>query len=190
MALPEDGSTDVLATLFGATDPEDHLSIESYVSGIVGSRVVFPGQSIQIVTSTTSGGVTTYQIENYTNDTATAEVIAAGVTPSGSTPIVGDTVVDAIFPFEGKFTPAYGEYDRQIVESFSVPMVTAVTAGTLPDTWKLTANGVQYDNCTSEDSIPAEARTKGFLSGYSKDDRFGLSSSNAAAGGKIGRAHV
>lgn len=185
MALPEDGSTDVLATLFGATDPEDHLSIESYVSGIVGSRVVFPGQSIQLVTSTTSGGVTTYQIEDYTNDTAAAEVIAAGVTPSGSTPLVGTTVVGAIFPFEGKFTPAYGEYDRQIVESFSVPMVTAVTAGTLPDTWKLTANGVQYDNCTSEDSIPAAARTKGFLSGYSKDDRFGLSSSNAAAGGIV-----
>lgn len=185
MALPEDGSTDVLATLFNATDPDDHLSIESFVSGIVGSRVVFPGQSIQLVTSTTSGGVTTYQIENYTNDTASAEVIAAGVTPGGSTPLVGTTVVGAIFPFEGKFTPAYGEYDRQIVESFSVPMVTAVTAGTLPDTWKLTANGVQYDNCTSEDSIPATARTKGFLSGFSKDDRFGLNSSNAAAGGII-----
>lgn len=185
MALPEDGSTDVLATLFNATDPDDHLSIESFVSGIVGSRVVFPGQSIQLVTSTTSGGVTTYQIENYTNDTAAAEVIAAGVTPGGSTPLVGTTVVGAIFPFEGKFTPAYGEYDRQIVESFSIPIVTAVTAGTLPDTWKLTANGVQYDNCTSEDSIPATARTKGFLSGFSKDDRFGLNSSNAAAGGII-----
>lgn len=185
MALPEDGTTDVLATLFGATDPEDHLSIESFVSGIVGSRAVFPGQSIQLVTSSSSGGVTTYYIEDYTNDTASAEVIAAGVTPAGSTVLVGTTVVGAIFPFEGKFAPAYGEYDRQIVESFSVPMITAVTTGTLPDTWKLTANGVQYDNCTSEDSIPAEARTKGFLSGFSKDDRFGLSSSNAAAGGII-----
>lgn len=185
MALPEDGTTDVLATLFGATDPEDHLSIESFVSGIVGSRAVFPGQSIQIVTSATNSGVTTYYIEDYTNDTANAEVIAQGVTPAGSTPLVGTTVVGAIFPFEGKFTPAYGEYDRQIVESFSVPMVTAVTAGTLADTWKLTANGVQYDNCTSEDSIPAEARTKGFLSGFSKDDRFGLSSSNAAASGIV-----
>lgn len=192
MALPEDGTTDVLATLFGATDPEDHLSIESYVSGIVGSRVVFPGQSIQVVTSTTSGNVTTYQIENYTNDTANAEVIknedvtiVYGTTPAGSTRLVGDTLVGAIFPFEGKFTPAYGEYDRQIVESFSVPMVTAVAPGTLTDTWKLTANGTQYDNCTSEDSIPAGARTKGFLSGYSKDDRFGLSSSNADAGGII-----
>lgn len=183
MALPEDGSTDVLATLFGATDPEDHLSIESFVSGIVvDSRVVFPGQSVQIVTSATNSGVTTYQIEDCTNNTAAAKCIKNGDTLSG---MVGDTVVGAIFPFEGKFTPAYGEYDRQIVENFSVPMVTAVTTGTLPDTWKLTANGVQYDNCTSEDSIPADARTKGFLSGFSKDDRFGLSSSNGAVGGIV-----
>lgn len=184
LPLPESGNTDVLMTLFGVNSSDDHLSVESYVSGLVGSRVVFPGQTIQLVTSTVNAGVTTYDIETYTNTTNAAEVIKAGSTPGG-TPILGTTVVGAIFDFNGKFAPAYGGYDRQIVEQFAVPAVDSVAPGTLPGTWALTVNGVVFDNCTSEDAIPATARTVGFVSGYSKEDRFGITSSNPNVAGCV-----
>jgi hypothetical protein len=69
-------------------------------------------------------------------------------------------------------------------------MVTSVAAGTLPDTWALTvtlADGstVVIDNATSEDAIPGQYRVVGFVSGFSKDNRFGITTSNTRVLGVI-----
>ena len=183
LALPESEQTNILQTLFGTSRKEDHLSIESTISGLIGSRVVFPGQTIQVVTSTTTGATTTTAIERYTNNTTDAIVVAAGSTLTG---ITGDTVVGAVFDYRAEFHPGYGSYDRQICEQFALPMVTAVAAGTMPGTWALTTqNGTVVDNCTSEDAIPGNLRVVGFISGFTKDDKFGLNSANANVTGCV-----
>lgn len=186
IALPEGETTNVLQTLFGVNSRHDHLSIESYISGLVGSRVVYPGQTIQVVTSTTTDGVTTTAIENYTNNTAAAVVAKSGATLAGLT---GTTVVGAVFDWKGNFVPAYGGYDRQICEQFAVPAVTTVAAGDIDGTWDLTIGtgntAVTIENTTSENAVPDANRTKGFVSGFSKDDRFGITASNAGVTGVI-----
>ena len=183
IALPEAEGTNVLQDLFGVNSRHDHLSIESYISGLVGSRVVYPGQTIQVVTSTEKGGVTTTAIEKYTNTTLDAVVVKAGASLEG---ITGTTVVGAVFDWNGAFVPAYGTYDRQICEQFAIPAVDTVEAGTLEGTWKLTTpDGTVVDNTTSENAVPGPNRTKGFVSGFSKDDRFGLQSSNPGVKGVI-----
>lgn len=191
MALPEATQTDVLLTLFGRNSKHDHLSIESYVSGIVGSRVVYPGQTVQVVVATTdAAGAVVNNIVKYTNNTTDAVVVKAGATglnlvDSTGAAVTGD-VVGAIFDFKGKFAPAYGTYDRQICEQFSIANVDSVAAGTLEGTWALTlATGEVIDNTTSEKEVPSGLRTSGFISGYMKDDRFGLTSSNPAVTGII-----
>src|SRR5574344_416400 len=183
LPLPEAENTNIIQTLFGTSRKEDHLSIESTISGLIGSRVVFPGQTIQVVTSTTTGATTTTAIERYTNNTTDAIVVAAGSTLTG---ITGDTVVGAVFNYRAEFHPGYGSYDRQICEQFALPMVTAVAAGTMPGTWALTTqNGTVVDNCTSEDVIPGNLRVVGFISGFTKDDKFGLNSANANVTGCV-----
>lgn len=183
LSLPEAENTNVLQTLFGVNSKNDHLSIETYISGIVGSRVVYPGQTIQIVTSTITSGVTVTAVQNYTNNTAEAVVVKAGSSLDG---IVGVTVVGAVFDWKGNFVPSYGTYDRTITEQFAVPAVTKVEAGTLANTWKITTpDGTVIDNTTSEHAVPGVNRTKGFISGFAKDDRFGLQSSNSEVSGVI-----
>ena len=209
MALPEAETTNVLTTLFGV--PEDdinNLSLESYLSGIVVTndalaRPCFPGQTIQMVVSYTDAGATVTEIIKYTNDTENAELIYAGCTPTGSvwtTWSNGKTaakVVGPIYKWKGNFAPAYGGYDRQIVEQFAVPVCTVaggITAGTIADTWKVNAvdwsdptlaTTITVDNITSEDAIPGPNRMRGFISGFSKNNRFGVTSSQTSVGGVI-----
>lgn len=201
LPLPETENTNIIETLFGV--PADHntnLSIESYLSGLIGSKVVFPAQTIKAVvslTDTANPGVTTYDIVTYTNTTTSAVIVSATSTPSDFAAqlpaydtTVTATLVGGVFDWRGPFAPAYGGYDRQICEQFALPTVTAVAAGTLPDTWALTvtlANGstVTIDNATSEDAIPGQYRTVGFISGFAKNNRFGLTSSNATVGGVL-----
>ena len=190
IALPESEKTNVLQDLFGVNSRHDNLSIESYISGLVGSRVVFPGQTIQVVVATTDAtvtpAITTYNIIKYTNTTEDAVVIKAGDTPDDMTLDAGQEVTGAIFDWRGAFVPAYGTYDRQICEQYALPEVDSVAAGTLDGTWALTlADGTVVDNATSEQSIPGPNRTTGFVSGFSKDNRFGITSSNAAITGVI-----
>lgn len=194
MPLPETEKTDVLQTLFGITPtPDDHLSVESHISGLVGNRLVFPDQTIQVVTSLDDGaGNLTYFIRKYTNTTtpATAEIAKAGATLGGTFEDPdydpAEVVVGGIFDFNGKFTPAYGGYDRQIVEQYAVPAADAVTAGTLTGTWTVTVGtNPPIENITSEDAIPGNQRTVGFVSGFAKNDRFGIQSSNAGVQGCI-----
>jgi hypothetical protein len=194
LPLPEAENTNIIETLFGV--PADHntnLSIESYLSGLVGTRVVYPGQTVNLCVSQSDSATTpatvTYVTVKYTNTTTTAYVLPTQ-TPSdlaAQLPTVAatvtQTVVGAIFDWRGQFVPAYGTYDRQICEQFALPMVTSVAAGTLPDTWALTvtlADGstVVIDNTTSENAIPGEYRVVGFVSGFSKDNRFGITTSN------------
>lgn len=178
LPLPEAENTNILMTLFGVNSRHDHLSIESYVSGIVGSRVVFPGQKIQVVVS----DGTTNSIVTYVNNTTDAVVVKAGATVAGIT----GTIVGAIFDWKGNFVPAYGTYDRQICEQFSIPAVDAAVASTTIDgAWDLTVGGQTVVGASSENAVPDALRTKGFVSGYSKDDRFGLQSSNANVTGVI-----
>ena len=195
LPLPEAENTNIIETMFGVpADQNTNLSIESHLSGLVGKRVVYPGQNMNIVVknsdSSTSPATVTYTIVPYTNTTETAYVIPTD-TPSDLTAqlpkvdvTVSQTVIGAVFDWKGPFTPAYGGYDRQICEQFALPMVTSVAAGTLPGTWKLTitlADGstTDIDNTTDENAIPGQYRTVGFVSGFSKDNRFGLTSSNA-----------
>ena len=195
LPLPEAENTNIIETMFGVpADQNTNLSIESHLSGLVGKRVVYPGQNMNIVVknsdSATSPATVTYTIVPYTNTTETAYVIPTD-TPSDLTAqlpkvdvTVSQTVIGAVFDWKGPFTPAYGGYDRQICEQFALPMVTSVAAGTLPGTWKLTitlADGstTDIDNTTDENAIPGQYRTVGFVSGFSKDNRFGLTSSNA-----------
>ena len=191
MPLPETEQTNVLQTLFGVSDPEDHLSIESYISGLVGSRVIFPDQTIQVTTSLTDAttGEITYHVRKYTNTTASAEVASAGATLAGTFEDpdydATEVVIGGCFDFNGKFAPAYGGYDRQIVEQYAVPAVDSVAPGTLTGTWKLTVGTNVFDNMTSEEGIPGKFRTVGFLSGFTKNDRFGLQSSNTGVQGCI-----
>lgn len=189
LPLPEAENTNVIETLFGV--PADHntnLSIESHVSGLIGKRVVFPGQTVTLVLSVTDGGVVTYENFQYTNTTTTAYVLPTQTpsdlvlpTPTGTEVYA---VVGVVYDWRGAFVPAYGTYDRQICEQFALPIVTSVAAGTLTDTWALTitlANGstVVVDNATSELAVPDEYKTVGFISGFSKDNRFGITTSNA-----------
>ena len=201
LPLPEAENTNIIETLFGV--PADHntnLSIESYLSGLVGKRVSFPGQTMRLIVQLSDASTTpatiTYDIVKYNNTTTTAYVLPTQ-TPSdlaGQLPTypasVTATVIGAIFDWKGAFVPAYGTYDRQICEQFALPMVTSVAAGTLPDTWALTvtlADGstVVVDNATSENAIPGEYRVVGFVSGFSKDNRFGITTSNANVLGTV-----
>lgn len=193
LPLPEAENTNILQTLFGRNTKNDHLSIESHISGLVCSRVVYPSQSINVVITVTDAetNVTTNKIVKYTNNTEEAVVVNSESTDleildrTGKT-IEYDAVVGAIFDFNGNFNPAYGGYDRQICEQFAVPAVESVEAGTLEGTWNLTlATGEVIENTTSEHSVPGPLRTRGFISGYMKDDRFGLQSSNAGIVGVI-----
>ena len=194
LPLPEAENTNIIETMFGVpADQNTNLSIESHLSGLVGKRVVYPGQNMNIVVknsdSSTSPATVTYTIVPYTNTTEKAYVIPTD-TPTDLTAqlpkvdvTVSQTVIGAVFDWKGPFTPAYGGYDRQICEQFALPMVTSVAAGTLPGTWKLTitlADGstTDIDNTTDENAIPGQYRTVGFVSGFSKDNRFGLTSSN------------
>lgn len=201
LPLPEAENTNIIETMFGV--PADHntnLSIESHLSGLVGTRVVFPGQTVSLTVeqsdSATTPATITYVTVKYTNTTSTAYVLPTQ-TPSdlaAQLPTVAatvtQTVIGVIFDWRGQFVPAYGTYDRQICEQFALPMVTSVAAGTLPDTWALTvtlANGstVVIDNATSEDAIPGQYRVVGFVSGFSKDNRFGITTSNSRVLGVI-----
>ena len=194
LPLPEAENTNIIETLFGV--PADHntnLSIESHLSGLIGNRVCYPGQKMNIVVQQSDAATTpatiTYVVVPYTNTTTTAYVFPTDTPSDLATQLptvpatVTQTVVGAVFDWRGQFVPAYGTYDRQICEQFALPMVTSVAAGTLPDTWALTvtlAGGttVVIDNTTSENAIPGEYRTVGFVSGFSKDNRFGLTTSN------------
>ena len=201
LPLPEQMNTNIIETMFGVPEDLDtSLSIESKITGLIGKRVVYPGQTIDLVISETDTNVTpntvTYVTIPYKNTTTTAYVLPTQ-TPSdlsGQLPTVptGVTiaVVGAVFAWEGKFAPAYGTYDRQLAEEFALPMVTSVAAGTQPDTWTLTvtlADGTTQTvaDTTSENSIPMEYRTRGFVSGFTKDNRFGLTTSNANVLGVI-----
>ncbi len=196
MPLPETENTDVINTLFGIpdTDKNTNLSIESHLSGLIASRVVYPAQTVSAVvslTDTSNPGVTTYEVVKYTNTTDAAVILSGTSTPTDfkdQLPKYEATVtaklVGGVFDWRGPFVPAYGGYDRQICEQYALPIVTAVAAGTLPNTWKLTvtlANGntKTIDNTTSENAVPGELRTTGFISGFTKDNRFGLTTSNA-----------
>jgi hypothetical protein len=201
LPLPEAQNTNVIETLFGV--PADHntnLSIESHLSGLIGNKVVYPGQTIRIVVensdSATTPATVTYEVVKYTNTTEKAYVIPTD-TPTDladQLPEVEDTVtqtvIGGVFDWRGPFTPAYGGYDRQICEQYALPLVTSVAEGTLPSTWKLTvtlADGstVDIDNTTDENAIPGQYRTVGFVSGFTKDNRFGLTTSNASVLGVL-----
>ena len=194
LPLPEAENTNIIQTLFGVPEDQNtNLSIESYLSGLIGKRVVYPGQTMNIVVensdSATSPATVTYTVVSYTNTTENAYVIPTD-TPTdlnAQLPKVESTVtqkvIGAVFDWRGPFVPAYGGYDRQICEQFALPMVTSVAAGTLPGTWALTvtlADGstTVIDNTTDENAIPGQFRTVGFVSGFSKNNRFGLTSSN------------
>ena len=143
LPLPEQMNTNIIETMFGVPEDLDtSLSIESKITGLIGKRVVYPGQTIDLVISETDTNVTpntvTYVTIPYKNTTTTAYVLPTQ-TPSdlsGQLPTVptGVTiaVVGAVFAWEGKFAPAYGTYDRQLAEEFALPMVTSVAAGTQP----------------------------------------------------------
>lgn len=195
LPLPEAENTNIIETMFGV--PADHntnLSVESHLSGLIANRVVYPGQTVSIVISNTDTNVTpntvTYEVVKYTNTTENAYVIPtdtptdlAGQLPTAEAGVT-QAVVGAVFDWRGTFAPAYGGYDRQMCEQYALPIVTSVKAGTLPGTWKLTvtlADGstVEVDNTTSENAVPGQYRTVGFVSGFSKDNRFGLTTSNA-----------
>ena len=194
LPLPEAENTNIIQTLFGVPEDQNtNLSIESYLSGLIGKRVVYPGQTMNIVVensdSATSPATVTYTVVSYTNTTENAYVIPTD-TPTDLNaqlpkvePTVTQKVIGAVFDWRGPFVPAYGGYDRQICEQFALPMVTSVAAGTLPGTWALTvtlADGstTVIDNTTDENAIPGQFRTVGFVSGFSKNNRFGLTSSN------------
>ena len=217
LPLPEAENTNILTTLFGVPeDQNNNLSIESYISGLVGSRVVYPGQTVNasVEITDTTDNTKTYRIIKYTNTTTAAVLLGSELAATPVTkptdfdgqrdkqlvdekghPIVDGTkvtakVAGAVFDWRGSFVPAYGGYDRQICEQFALPIPSKVEAGTLPGTAKLTitlANGTEkvIDNTTSEDSIPGDYRTVGFVSGFSKDNRFGITSSNANVAGVI-----
>ena len=201
LPLPEAENTNIIETMFGV--PADHntnLSIESHLSGLIASRVVYPGQTVSIVVSNSDASTTpatvTYEVVKYTNTTTKACVIPKDKPTDLTAQLpkvdatVTQTVVGAVFDWRGPFAPAYGGYDRQICEQYALPIVTTVAAGTLPDTWKLTvtlADGttVDIDNTTNENAIPGQYRTVGFVSGFAKDNRFGLTTSNASVLGVL-----
>lgn len=201
MPLPETETTDVLEALFGIeNDHNANLSIESHLSGLIASRVVFPAQTIKAVVEledSANPDITTYDVVTYTNTTTSAVIVSADNKPSDfdtQLPVydatITATLVGAVFDWRGQFAPAYGGYDRQICEQFALPVVTAVAAGTLPNTFKLTvtlADGstTTIDNATSENAVPGNLRTVGFVSGFAKNNRFGLTTSNANVAGVL-----
>ena len=195
LPLPEAENTNIIQTLFGVPEDQNtNLSIESYLSGLIGKRVVYPGQTMNIVVensdAATSPATVTYTVVSYTNTTEKAYVIPTDKPTDLDTQLpkvegtVTQKVIGAVFDWRGPFVPAYGGYDRQICEQYALPMVKSVAAGTLPGTWALTvtlADGstTVIDNTTDENAIPGQFRTVGFVSGFSKNNRFGLTTSNA-----------
>lgn len=92
--LPENETTDVLATAFAASKLDDNLSIDSFISSV-------------LINSYCELGDTYYDVTTKTN-----VVLAAPTTP-GVFPVWYNT--PAL-----RFTPAYGQYDRQLMESVSI----------------------------------------------------------------------
>ncbi len=197
LALPESEQTNVLEQLFGRTSKHDHLSIETHLSGIVGDRAVFPSQTIQVAVSRSdtnfTPAVVTTDIINWTNTSDTAVVVKKDATLTGVTGTVDKvttTVIGGVFEWKGLFTPSYGTYDRTVMEQFAVPAITSIEAGDLDGTWNATVtlpdgSTQVVKNITSENGIDPVLRTRGFISGFMKEDKFGLTTSNANVSGVI-----
>lgn len=98
LTLPETEATDVLAEAYSADRNTDNLSIESHISAVLLDSYVAVG-------------------EKYWDADAQAEVVAeeAGVKP----------VWFEVAP--KRFVPAYGEYDRQLMEGVEIATKTSET---------------------------------------------------------------
>ena len=103
LALPELGETNVLQTLFSASELDDNLSIESYISGVVVEAFVKTGETY---TALDENGVPVKK---------TAEA---------------DGAVDVVYATNAKFATAYGEFDRQLMEAVAITVPTDADGGT------------------------------------------------------------
>lgn len=105
VALPENETTDVLATWFGTTRGDDNLSIETFISKVLVRSYAQVGDTI--VTYTPGAA-------------ADAKFVESVAEEAGEALVWKDVNVH--------FTMAYGEYDRQVMEKVAVTVVDA--AGT------------------------------------------------------------
>lgn len=139
LALPETGTTNVLQSLFTATELDNNLSIETYISGVVVSGVyVAANAQYKTIDAADSN-----KIKTLTADTAGTK--------------------NVVYDFKAAFTPAYGEYDRTVMESVDLTVPTGASA---------------------------TSTIKGFISGYMKKNRFGLTASNSSIVGVILKARL
>lgn len=95
LALPESQQSNILVKL-GASELDDSLSIETFISGVVASSYVKSGDSY-----------VTYEDGKVVTKVAEAD---------GMQPVV--------FKVNKKFTPAYGEFDRQLMDTVSITVKT------------------------------------------------------------------
>jgi len=103
VALPENETTDLLATWFATTRGDDNLSIETYISKVLVTAYAKTGDT-----------VVTYNPAAATPDAKFTESVASA---DGEALVWKDVNV--------RFTMAYGEYDRQVMEKVAVTVATA-----------------------------------------------------------------
>lgn len=120
VALPENETTDLLATWFNTTRGDDNLSIETYISKVLVKGYAKTGDAI--VTFTPGAA------------TADAKFVDGVAEADGEAYVWKDVNV--------RFTMAYGEYDRQVMEKVAVTVaadastnktVTGVISGYMKD---------------------------------------------------------
>lgn len=124
--LPENMTTDVLATTFNASGTDDHLSVESHISAVLVETWTEPGNT-------------------YYDTTTKANVVM----PEGGTAAMKPAW---FLVGEKRFTPGYGEFDRQLSASVKITRKTSKT----------------------ETEV-----VEGYLSGYTKKNKFCITCTNA-----------
>ena len=124
LTLPELGETNVLFTLFGANELDDNLSIETYIDGLVLDECTVTGKNVK-----------------YRYLDATTGEIKSATTTADSTDVT-NYIADVNIPFN----VAYGDLDRQAMESFEIKNGTATVKGFISGWMKKNRFGIQCSN--------------------------------------------
>ena len=124
LTLPELGETNVLQTLFGANELDDNLSIETYIDGLVLEECTVTGKNVK-----------------YRYLDATTGAIKTATTTADSTDVT-NYIADVNIPFN----VAYGDLDRQAMESFEIKNGDATVKGFISGWMKKNRFGIQCSN--------------------------------------------
>lgn len=145
LALPENLSTDILATYFGRTSRHDALDISTKISAVLVKSCVRTGEGYIEFTPGTPAVLGQ-------DGTVTTPAVPAGFVEKVATADFDTANMKYVWrAVNANFTPYYGEYDRTMTAAYEAPVITKLGSGSLPDTL---------------------TKTVGVLTGFEKKNKF------------------